>query len=47
MINFAILVWFLYWVLADKIKEFFGGRREDIKTALEEARSPKKKQSEN
>ena len=37
MVNFAILVWFLYWIGANKIKEFFSGRREDIKTALAEA----------
>jgi len=37
MVNFAILVWFLYWVGANKIKEFFSGRREDIKNTLAEA----------
>jgi F-type H+-transporting ATPase subunit b len=35
--NFAILVGFLYWAVAKKAKEFFAGRRENIKTALAEA----------
>ena len=37
MLNFALLVWFLYWATAKKAKEFFAGRRENIKTALAEA----------
>jgi F-type H+-transporting ATPase subunit b len=37
MLNFALLVWFLYWAVAKKAKEFFAGRRENIKTALAEA----------
>ena len=37
MLNFALLVWFLYWAIAKKAKEFFAGRRENIKTALAEA----------
>jgi F-type H+-transporting ATPase subunit b len=37
MVNFSILVWFLYWVSANKIKEFFSGRRKNIKDALAEA----------
>jgi F-type H+-transporting ATPase subunit b len=37
MLNFAILVGFLYWAVAKKVKAFFAGRREDIKTALAEA----------
>jgi F-type H+-transporting ATPase subunit b len=36
MLNFVILVWFLYWVAAKKIKEFFFERRDNIKTNIEE-----------
>ncbi len=41
VLNFAIIAGILYWLLADKIKSFFGGRREEIRTALEEARRAK------
>ncbi len=41
MLNFVILVGFLYWFLAKKIKEFFSGRRTDIKTSLEQAQIAK------
>ena len=41
MLNFVILVGFLYWFLAGKIKEFFSGRRSDIKTSLHEAGAAK------
>jgi F-type H+-transporting ATPase subunit b len=41
VINMIILVGFLYWLLAKKIKEFFVGRREGIKMALEQARIAK------
>ncbi len=34
--DFGILVWFLYWVAAKKIKEFFFDRRDNIKVAIEE-----------
>ncbi|MBA4397515.1 MAG: hypothetical protein C0394_09060 [Syntrophus sp. (in: bacteria)] len=37
VVNMIILFGFLYWLLANKIKEFFIGRREGIKTALEQA----------
>jgi F-type H+-transporting ATPase subunit b len=43
MLNFAILVGFLYWFLAKKIKDFFSGRRADIKTSLEQAQVAKKR----
>jgi F-type H+-transporting ATPase subunit b len=33
--NFGLLVWFLYWVAAKKIKEFFVDRRDNIKAAIE------------
>ena len=33
--NFIVLVGFLYWLLAAKIKDFFTGRRRDIKDSLE------------
>ena len=33
--NFTVLVGFLYWLLAAKIKAFFVGRRKDIKESLE------------
>ena len=36
MFNFGILVWFLYWVAAKKIKEFFVDRRHNIKQTMEE-----------
>jgi F-type H+-transporting ATPase subunit b len=35
--NFAVMAGFFYWLFAEKVKDFFGGRREDIKTALAEA----------
>ncbi len=35
--DFVVLVGFLYWLLAAKIKEFFVGRRRDIKDSLEKA----------
>lgn len=35
--NFAVLAGFLYWLLAKKVKDFFDGRREDIKATLAEA----------
>jgi F-type H+-transporting ATPase subunit b len=41
VLNFAVLMGLLYWLLADKVKSFFGGRREDIKAALEEAQLAK------
>jgi F-type H+-transporting ATPase subunit b len=34
-LDFIVLVGFLYWMLAAKIKEFFVGRRNDIKESLE------------
>jgi F-type H+-transporting ATPase subunit b len=37
VINFVILIGLFYWLLRKKIKEFFAGRRADIKTSLEEA----------
>ena len=40
-LNFLVLAGFLYWLLAKKIKEFFAGRREDIKIALEQAMAAK------
>ena len=33
--DFIVLVGFLYWLLAAKIKDFFTGRRQDIKDSLE------------
>lgn len=41
VVNMIILVGFLYWLLAKKIKEFFVGRQEGIKTALEQAKVAK------
>lgn len=41
VINMIILVGFLYWLLAKKIKEFFVGRQEGIKTTLEQAKVAK------
>lgn len=36
-----ILGGFLYWMLADKIKEFFVGRRQEIKDSMENAKKEK------
>jgi F-type H+-transporting ATPase subunit b len=41
VLNTAILVGFLYWFLANKIRDFFSGRRTDIKQALEDAKLAK------
>ena len=35
--NFVVLIGLLYWLLASKIKDFFVGRREEIKGDLEKA----------
>lgn len=37
LLNFAVLLGVLYWLLARKIRDFLAGRREGIKTALAEA----------
>jgi F-type H+-transporting ATPase subunit b len=34
--NFGLLIWFLYWVAAKKIREFFFDRRDNIKASIEE-----------
>jgi F-type H+-transporting ATPase subunit b len=39
--DFIVLVGFLYWLLAAKIKEFFVGRRKDIKESLEKSAQQK------
>jgi len=36
-LDFVVLAGLLYWMLAAKIKEFFAGRRQDIKDSLENA----------
>ncbi|MCK9197366.1 MAG: ATP synthase F0 subunit B [Syntrophales bacterium] len=41
VLNFAILAGFLWWMSAKKIKEFFAGRRADIKTSLDQALAAK------
>ena len=41
MLNFVILVWFLYWVAAKKIKEFFFERRNNIKENIKETAAEK------
>ena len=41
VVNMIVLVGFLYWLLAQKIKEFFVGRREGIKSAIEQAKIAK------
>ncbi|MGV8057859.1 MAG: hypothetical protein AB2L12_07550 [Smithellaceae bacterium] len=40
-LDFVVLVGFLYWLLAAKVKEFFVGRRQDIKDSLEKAAEQK------
>ena len=37
VVNFLILAGVIYWLLAKKVKAFFAGRREGIRTALAEA----------
>lgn len=41
LLNFSILAGFLWWMSAKKIKEFFAGRRADIKTSLDQALTAK------
>jgi len=41
MLNFVILAGFLWWLSAKKVKEFFAGRRSDIKEALDQALAAK------
>lgn len=41
LLNFAILAGFLWWMSAKKIKEFFAGRRSDIKASLDQALAAK------
>ena len=40
-VDFIVLVGLLYWMLAEKIKEFFVGRRKDIKESLEKSAQQK------
>ena len=40
-LDFVVLVGFLYWMLAAKIKEFFIGRRQDVKESLSKAAEQK------
>jgi len=40
-LDFIILVGFLYWLLAAKIKTFFVGRRQEIKDSMENAAKQK------
>lgn len=40
-LDFVVLIGFLYWLLAAKIKEFFVGRRQDIKDSLAKAAEQK------
>ncbi len=41
LLNFAILSVFLRWLSAKKVKEFFAGRRADIKESLDQALAAK------
>lgn len=41
LLDTVVLVGFLYWFLANKIRDFFSGRRTDIKQALEDAQLAK------
>ena len=41
VLNFVILAGFLWWASAKKIKEFFAGRRSDIKASLNQALAAK------
>jgi F-type H+-transporting ATPase subunit b len=40
-LDFVVLVGFLYWLLAEKIKDFFVGRRQGIKDSQEKATKDK------
>lgn len=40
-LNTAIIIGFLFWMLAPKIKSFFSGRRQEIKESLENATTQK------
>lgn len=40
-VDFVVLAGLLYWMLAAKIKDFFGGRRKDIKESMESAAQQK------
>jgi F-type H+-transporting ATPase subunit b len=40
-LDFIILVGFFYWLLAEKIKTFFVGRRQEIKDSMENAAKEK------
>jgi F-type H+-transporting ATPase subunit b len=40
-LDFILLVGFLYWLLAEKIKIFFVGRRQEIKDSMENAAKEK------
>jgi F-type H+-transporting ATPase subunit b len=42
-VNFLILAGILYWLLAKKVKAFFTGRREGIRTALADAVTAREK----
>ncbi|NPU83114.1 MAG: ATP synthase F0 subunit B [Syntrophaceae bacterium] len=41
VINFAILVGLLWWLLAKKVKEFFVGRRASIRTEIDDTEAQK------
>lgn len=40
-LDFVVLVVFLYWLLAAKIKQFFVGRRQEVKESLEKSAQQK------
>lgn len=40
-LNTAIIIGFLFWLLASKIKSFFAGRRQEIKESLDNAAAQK------
>jgi F-type H+-transporting ATPase subunit b len=40
-LDFIVLVGFLYWMLAAKVKDFFAGRRVEIKESLEKSAEQK------
>lgn len=40
-INFVVLAGLMYWMLAPKLKDFFSGRRQEIKESLENAAQQK------
>lgn len=46
IVNFVVLVGLLWWLLADKIRKYFGERRSDIANLLDEVENAKRASEE-